>query len=116
MQRLCYACDEYSHQFFVNDHEHPYTFPPTSHSCGFGAGRWEGRRSVGRAKAIATATIEFKGGPPRRLRARTGHLSYKELEPYYDKVESFIGVSGSYEGLEQIARRQVPSANEFVLR
>src|SRR5207248_10079247 len=27
IQRLCYACDEYSHQFFVNDHEHPYTFP-----------------------------------------------------------------------------------------
>ncbi|PYV28121.1 MAG: hypothetical protein DMG27_02195 [Acidobacteria bacterium] len=23
----CYACDEYSHHFFVNDHEHPYTFP-----------------------------------------------------------------------------------------
>src|SRR5216117_4107174 len=27
VQRLCYACDEYSHQFFVNDHENPYTFP-----------------------------------------------------------------------------------------
>ena len=29
-------------------------------------------------------------------------LSYKDLEPYYDKVESFIGVSGSQEGLEQM--------------
>lgn len=28
VQRLCYACDEYSHQFFVNDHENPYTTPP----------------------------------------------------------------------------------------
>ena len=27
VQRLCFACDEYSHQFFVNDLEHPYTFP-----------------------------------------------------------------------------------------
>ena len=27
VQRLCYACDDYSHQFFVNDSEHPYTFP-----------------------------------------------------------------------------------------
>ena len=25
VQRLCYACDDYSHQFFVNDHENPYT-------------------------------------------------------------------------------------------
>src|SRR5437764_10673390 len=27
VQRLCYACDEYSHQFFVNDLAHAYTFP-----------------------------------------------------------------------------------------
>jgi choline dehydrogenase-like flavoprotein len=27
IQRLCFACDEYSHQFFVDDHENPYTFP-----------------------------------------------------------------------------------------
>ena len=27
IQRLCYACDEFSHQFFVDDHENPYTFP-----------------------------------------------------------------------------------------
>src|SRR5262245_50169169 len=27
IQRLCFACDEYSHQFFVDDRENPYTFP-----------------------------------------------------------------------------------------
>ena len=27
IQRLCFACDKYSHQFFVDDHENPYTFP-----------------------------------------------------------------------------------------
>src|ERR1022692_666175 len=27
VQRLCYACDEYSHQFFIGDRELPYTFP-----------------------------------------------------------------------------------------
>ena len=29
-------------------------------------------------------------------------FSYAELAPYYDKVESFIGVSGSFENLEQL--------------
>ena len=29
-------------------------------------------------------------------------MTTKEIEPYYDKVESFIGVSGSREGLEQM--------------
>src|SRR5436853_7469628 len=27
VQRLCYACDEFSHQFFVGDRENPYTVP-----------------------------------------------------------------------------------------
>src|SRR5499427_3418807 len=27
IQSLCYACNEYSRQFFINDHELPYTTP-----------------------------------------------------------------------------------------
>jgi choline dehydrogenase-like flavoprotein len=29
-------------------------------------------------------------------------ISYAELAPYYDKVEAFVGISGSTEGLEQL--------------
>ena len=39
-------------------------------------------------------------------------FSYRELEPHYDKVESFIGVSGSREGLSQTP---TGSADESVL-
>ena len=61
VQRLCYACDEYSHQFFVNDQRAPLHLPRrTSPSCGFAAGRWAARPSAGRARATATATYEFK--------------------------------------------------------
>src|SRR5690348_4982846 len=28
VQRLCDACDEYTHHFFVDDTEHPYTCDP----------------------------------------------------------------------------------------
>src|SRR5579859_4272289 len=32
VQRECYyACDEYSHKFFVNDEENPYTSDPGKH-------------------------------------------------------------------------------------
>ena len=29
-------------------------------------------------------------------------ITYKELEPYYERVENYIGISGSYEGLPQL--------------
>ena len=29
-------------------------------------------------------------------------ISYEELAPYYDKVEEFVGISGSYEKLPQL--------------
>ncbi|MBZ5546121.1 MAG: GMC family oxidoreductase, partial [Acidobacteriia bacterium] len=100
IQRLCYACDEYSHQFFVNDHEHPYTFPADKPFM------WiRGRQVGGKTFCWARESYRFSDYEFQAAR-RDGYgedwpLSYKELEPYYDRVESFIGVSGSREGLEQ---------------
>ncbi len=34
-------------------------------------------------------------------------ISYDEIAPYYDKAETFIGVTGSKEGLAQRARRKI---------
>jgi len=101
IQRLCYACDEYSHQFFVNDHEHPYTFP---------AGKpfmWiRGRQIGGKTFCWARESYRFSDNEFKAA-SRDGYgedwpISYKELEPYYDRVEEFIGVSGSREGLPQM--------------
>jgi choline dehydrogenase-like flavoprotein len=101
VQRLCYACDDYSHQFFVDDSEHPYTFPEDKPFM------WIRGRQVG-GKTFCWARVsyrysdfEFKGA------SRDGYgqdwpLSYQDLEPYYDRVESYIGVSGSYEHLPQL--------------
>jgi len=36
-------------------------------------------------------------------------ITYKDLEPYYDRVEGFIGVSGSREGANQSASEEVNS-------
>jgi choline dehydrogenase-like flavoprotein len=101
IQRLCYACDEYSHQFFVNDHDNPYTFP-TGKPFMWVRGRQVGGKTFCWAReCYRYSDYEFKAA------SRDGYgedwpISYKELEPYYDKVESFIGVSGSREGLAQM--------------
>jgi len=101
VQRLCYACDEYSHQFFVNDLEHPYTFPADKPFM------WiRGRQVGGKTFCWARESYRFSDNEFKAA-SRDGYgedwpISYKELEPYYDLVESYIGVSGSHEGLPQM--------------
>jgi len=101
IQRLCFACDEYSHQFFVNDLENPYTFPPDKPFMWIRGRQVGGKTFCWGRESYRYSDNEFKAA------SRDGHgedwpISYKELEPYYDLVESFIGVSASYEGLPQM--------------
>ena len=101
IQRLCYACDEFSHQFFVDDHENPYTFPADKPFMWVRGRQVGGKTFCWARESYRYSDYEFKAA------SRDGYgedwpLSYKDLEPYYDKVESLIGVSGSREGLEQM--------------
>lgn len=101
VQRTCYACDDYSHQFFVNDHENPYTTPPGKPFMWIRGRQVGGKTFCWARESYRYTDYEFKAA------SRDGFgedwpFSYRELEPYYDKVESFIGVSGSKEGLEQM--------------
>jgi len=101
IQRLCYACDEYGHQFFVNDHEHPYTFPLDKPFMWIRGRQVGGKTFCWARESYRYSDYEFKAA------SRDGYgedwpISYQDLEPYYDKVEGFIGVSGSHEGLEQM--------------
>jgi choline dehydrogenase-like flavoprotein len=101
VQRLCYACDEYSHQFFVNDLEHPYTFPADKPFMWIRGRQVGGKTFCWARESYRYSDNEFKAA------TRDGYgedwpISYKELEPYYDLVENYIGVSGSREGLPQL--------------
>ena len=101
VQRLCYACDESSHQFFVNDLEHPYTFPPDKPFMWIRGRQIGGKTFCWARESYRYSDNEFKAA------SRDGYgenwpISYQELAPYYDLVESFIGVSASKEGLPQL--------------
>ena len=101
VQRLCYACDEYSHQFFVNDHENPYTFPPDKPFMWIRGRQVGGKTFCWARESYRYSDNEFKAAS-RDGYAEDWPFSYQDLEPYYDKVESFIGVSGAAEGLPQM--------------
>jgi glucoside 3-dehydrogenase (cytochrome c) catalytic subunit len=101
VQRLCYACDEFSHHFFVDDLENPYTFPADKPFMWVRGRQVGGKTFCWARESYRYSDYEFKAA------SRDGYgedwpLSYKDLAPYYDLVESFIGVSGSREGLEQM--------------
>jgi choline dehydrogenase-like flavoprotein len=93
--------DEWNSKFFVNDLENPYTTPPDQPYL-FLRGRHVGGRSVmwGR-QSYRWGDINFESN------LKDGHgidwpIRYKDIEPWYDYVEDFIGVSGQAEGLPQL--------------
>src|SRR6201987_4703695 len=101
IQRLCYACDEYGHQFFVDDHENPYTFPIDKPFMWIRGRQVGGRTFCWARESYRFADNEFKAATLDGY-GEDWPISYKELERYYDMVESYIGVSGSREGLAQM--------------
>ena len=101
IQSLCYACDEYGHQFFVNDLENPYSTPPGKPFAWIRSRQVGGRTIPWGRQSYRLSDFDFKAA------SRDGYgedwpISYADLAPYYDQVEAFVGVSGSYEKMEQL--------------
>ena len=99
IQSTCPSCTEYNYKWFVNDHENPYTQekPFTWIRMRVLGGR---TLSWGR-QAYRMSDLDFKAA------SHDGYgdnwpISYQELAPYYEIVESYIGVSGQREGLSQL--------------
>lgn len=101
IQRHCYACNEYSGKFFVNDRENPYTFD-ADRPFYWIRGRHVGGRSLMWGRQVYRwSDLDFTAN------ARDGFgvdwpIRYAEIAPWYDYVESFIGISGEALGLPQL--------------
>lgn len=101
IQSKCYACDEYGHQFFVDDIDNPYT-TAKGKSFDWIRGRQVGGRTImwGR-QSYRLSDYELKAA------SHDGYgddwpIGYKDLEPYYEIVERFVGISGTEEKLPQL--------------
>ena len=97
-----FACSEYNADWFVNDLEEPYTTPKDQPFLWMGRLRVTGgRTNVWGRVSLRFSDLDFKAA------SRDGFgedwpLSYKDLEPYYDLVEKYVGVTGMAEGLEHL--------------
>ena len=101
IQSKCYACNEYSNHFFVDDIDNPYT-TPDGRPFDWIRGRHVGGRTIMWGRQVyQLSDYELKAA------SRDGYgedwpISYSELAPYYDRVEDFIGVSGSVENVANL--------------
>jgi len=102
IQRECYyACDEYSHKFFVNDVDNPYSTDPGK-PFSWIRGRQVGGKSItwGR-QSYRWSDLDFEAN----LKEGVGvdwPIRYADIAPWYDYVEEFAGISGQAEGLPQL--------------
>ena len=101
VQQECYALDGATKQFFVKDKEHPYITKedkPFSWIRGYQLG---GRSLLWYRQTYRWSEMDF------RANKLDGYgvdwpIRYKDIAPWYDHVETFAGISGSMEGLEQL--------------
>ena len=98
IQSRCAGFNEKTRAFFVNDRENPYTTPSGRPFNWYRGRQVGGRLHVWARVALRLAEDNFKNA------SRDGYgvdwpISYSDLEPYYDKVETFLGLYGANDGL-----------------
>jgi choline dehydrogenase-like flavoprotein len=89
---------EFSRHFYVKDTEHPYTTDPGKPFL------WVRARIVG-GKTLHWGRLSWRFSDlDFKAASHDGFgddwpISYKDIEPYYDKAEEFVGISGNRDGL-----------------
>jgi choline dehydrogenase-like flavoprotein len=96
------VCNEYTYDWFVNDLEEPYTTPSDKPF------NWMGRLRItgGRTNVWGRVSLRFSDWDFKAASldgyGENWPLGYKDIEPYYDLVEKYVGITGSAEGLEHL--------------
>jgi choline dehydrogenase-like flavoprotein len=101
VQSQCYAFGEATRHFFVNDKENPYQHDPDKPFSWIRGYHLGGRSLLWGRQVYRWSDLDFAAN------AQDGFgvdwpIRYKDLAPWYDYVESFIGVSGTVENLAQL--------------
>lgn len=99
IQSLCYAFDESTQDFFVNDLDHPYNqVKPFRWIRGYQVG---GRSLTWGRQCYRWSDLDFEAN------AKDGFgvdwpIRYQDLAPWYDYVEGFAGISGNADGIPHL--------------
>jgi choline dehydrogenase-like flavoprotein len=95
-----YAGSERNYRIMLDNQENPYTTAPGT-VYRWGRSRCLGGRTMHWARATdRMADYEFKAASLDGY-GMNWDVTYADMKPYYDRVESFIGVSAAMEGMPQ---------------
>jgi choline dehydrogenase-like flavoprotein len=101
IQSKCYAFDELTAKFFVSDQDNPYTTEPDK-PFRWIRGRQVGGRSIMWGRQVYRwSDLDFEANVRQGI-AIDWPIRYADIEPWYDYVEEFIGISGEALGLPHL--------------
>ena len=101
VQRRSVTFDEWSHGFWTDDVDHPYSTPDDKRFDWLRGRQLGGKSTIWGRQVYRLSDLDFEAN------ARDGiaidwPIRYRDIAPWYDKVEAFIGVSGRREGLAHL--------------
>jgi choline dehydrogenase-like flavoprotein len=100
-QRLSASFDEWSHVFWTDDADNPYSTPPDRPFHWFRARQVGGKSIIWGRQVYRWSDLDFEANLRDGI-AVDWPIRYRDIAPWYDHVERFIGVSGQAEGLAQL--------------
>lgn len=105
IQKNVYCFDEGTKHFFASDKKHPYTHPDDKPFHWFKGFQVGGKSLIWWRQTYRWSEMDFEAN------IRDGHgvdwpVRYKDIAPWYDYVEKFIGISGKKEGYKQLPDSQ----------
>ena len=100
-QRHSASFDEWSHVFWTDDADNPYSTPPDRPFHWFRARQVGGKSIIWGRQVYRWSDLDFEANLRDGI-AVDWPIRYADLAPWYDHVERFIGVSGQVEGLAHL--------------
>ncbi|MGH7531462.1 MAG: GMC oxidoreductase [Gemmatimonadales bacterium] len=100
-QRHSVSFDEWSHVFWTDDVDNPYSTPPDQPFHWFRARQVGGKSIIWGRQVYRWSDLDFAANLRDGI-AVDWPIRYADLAPWYDHVERFIGVSGQAEGLAHL--------------
>src|SRR5262249_45965085 len=102
---------DYSKNIVVDEKDHPYT--GTKYAW-VRARTFGGKTTIWGRLALRLSDYDFKAA------SRDGYgddwpISYRDIEPYYDKVDTYLGISGMKENLPHLPDSLFQRPNKFTL-
>ena len=96
---------EYTAHFFVNDRESPYTFDEDKPFLWIRGHHLGGRSIMWGRQSYRWSDLDFEANTREGIEI-DWPIRYADLEPWYDYVERFIGLSGQAERMPQLPDSQ----------